>query len=336
MDNNLQKHFNILETKIENGRPIQKIVNFDKMDLNQKSIVILCGNTTRTPVGASTYTKYIYDWLSNYPNRNQLNFYSIYYPNNQPLLTNFLPDSSFDYMELSNQIFSSLTTHNNKPLPADEICKNLDNIVFFGHSVGGMVMNNITNYLVTSLLLNKFSHEDIDKILSSIKFIAYSPFKTVDYHINNIYISPLYDSMGSTKKCLDALKQNNYSSTNHKISKIVKSKANYPYYADYFNHFSSVFYDTETNYVETNRTLLAIPNLLYFDGISEDHNLAGVIKYARPDPQKTKTGEATTEFMQLIFKYCLEHTRENFNTKELYNLAVDLQNHEEKSSENQK
>lgn len=330
----IHSHFTVLETSVLNKKPNQQLIDVDEINLKQNCVVILCGNTTKSPARASTYTKYVYDWLANSNKQEKLKYYSIFYPADQPLLNTFAENPSYDYKKLSDTIFSSIVKENDNLLPADKISHNFNKVTFFGHSVGGLIMNNITNEFVNFLITNNYSDYDIDKILTSIKFIAYSPYKTVDLPINAIYIAPLYDSLGSTKKCLDKVKKNNYVSTNDKLAGFLKQIYRYKYYSNYLEKITPVFFDTQTNYVSTDRTFVAIPNLLYFDGVCEDHNLAGIINSTNNNPAKTTAGKLSTEFMNIVMRYCTETTKENISTLQLYNIITKSEETKSKPTEN--
>ena len=72
------------------------------------------------------------------------------------------------------------------------------------------------------------------------------------------------------------------------------------------------------SYIAGDNTFIAAPNLMYDDGIKEDHNLAGAIDYQMKNPYKTQAGEATTNLMHRLFRYVFEADRKNLNTRELF------------------
>lgn len=320
------EHFRVLETKIKNNTISQKEKFLDDIDLSQKTIVILCGNTTRSPMKASSYAKATYDWLDGNPVQNDLSIYSIFYPNEQPLFNNFLPNPEFDYKRLTKRVFKTAIKENEKFLPADKISQKLSNVVFFGHSVGGLIMNEMANNLSLYLSTHGYTEADIKNILSSIVFIGYSPFELVDKPIKGVYVTPLYDSVGSTKKAMEKLASGrNYIASNAIVKLRNRTAHNCKTYSSFLNYFEEALDEDDVVYFANNNTLISVPSLLYYDkydGIREDHNLAGVLAYNGFNPNKTKAGEITTDFLKTAFNYSFLMERDKFSTKELFDLAT--------------
>jgi hypothetical protein len=79
-----------------------------------------------------------------------------------------------------------------------------------------------------------------------------------------------------------------------------------------------------TLYFANKNSLVATPNLLYYDGRKEDHNFAGVINYNARNPYQTKAGRLTTKFMNITFDYCVSTKREKFDINDLYRQALRL------------
>lgn len=317
------EHFKVLETRIKNGKVFQQEDLLDDISLSGKTLVILCGNTTRSPMRASSYAYNAFKWLNESDVKNNMNIYSIFYPHDQPLFNNFTTNPEYDYKRLTKRVFKTAIKKDEKFLPADEIAKNLGNVVFFGHSVGGLIMNEMTDKLSEYLQSHSYSDEDIKKILSSIVFIGYSPFEFVNKPIKAVYIAPLFDSVGSTKKALSKLASDgNYVSSNPLVKLKNRTAHNYKTYENFLNGFIEAIKDDNVVYFANSKTLVSVPNLLIDDEYKEDHNLAGVIDYNRNPPPKTKAGLITTDFMHLVFKYGFETDREKFSTKQLFDLAT--------------
>ena len=297
-------------------------VDVNSINFENKTIVVFCGNNTRDSRRASFYASCIYSWIKDDTVRKNTDIYSVYYPKDQPISSSFETDTRFDYDALAKALFEKAIIKNGKIQTTDQIIKNLSTVVFFGHSIGGFVMNELMFGLGKFLNERNFSDEDIKKIYEKIIFIAYSPYSLVAAPVNHIYITPLYDSLGSTKLVYDRmLKVGNMVTSNPKldIQNICKFRS-----ASYYNFlklFELAMKDQDTLYFHDHNSVIATPNLLYFndyDGIKEDHNLAGVISYPTKNPYKTKAGELTTDFLIKTFDYALSTSREKFSTAELF------------------
>lgn len=305
-----------------------KSANFTDLKISDfktkgKTLVVLCGNNTKTPNKAAAYGANCYNWLSGYANKKSVDLYSIYYPIEQPLLNDLTLNHKFDYEDLFNTLFKPILYKKGKLKSAEEIAESLSDITFFGHSIGGHIMNELANSFAKFMKSKNFTKEEMNKVFSSIVFIGYSPFKLVDAPIKSVYIAPLYDSLGSTKLVYDKMQKGGKylsSNPNIKFDQIYKlrEKAHHDYIKEYKKHTSN---EPIQLFVNKNN-LIITPNLLYFDGIKEDHNLAGVINYKNPSPYKTDAGKLTTELFIKTFLYALTTTRKKFSTKHLYNEAI--------------
>ena len=296
-----------------------KETNIDSVKFDGKTLVVLCGNNTRDPRRASFYASCCFGWLSEKANKKDITAYSIYYPFDQPLRTNFEIDTRFDYNALSRALFEQVLTKDGKSQNADEIAKNLKDVVFFGHSIGGFVMNELMYGLGKMMHTRKYSDEDIKKVYQNIVFVAYSPYSLVAAPINHIYVTPMYDSMGSTKLVYDRMVKvgnMNSSNPNFDIHNICRFRS-----ASYFNFlklYETAMRNQDTVYFSDHNALISTPNLLFDDGIKEDHNFAGIINYPEKHPRKTKAGEITTKFLNQVFDYAFTTSREKFSTASLF------------------
>lgn len=334
----LHESFHIIEAGVYNNTLINReFTEFDEMNFDGKTLVIFCGNTTKNPMKALSYAGNALNWLSDMPNADKIRVYSIFYPGDQPLFSNFAIDPTFDYRRLSRKIFKKIATKNGQYLSPEQICKNLDNVVFFGHSVGGMIMDSVVDQLQLSLQFNEFSPYEIRKIMSHIVFVGYAPFEVVDRPINAVYITPLYDSLGSPRLALEKMLRKDRGGfvTNNKNVEFAREYAHkiIPYTA-YFDKYQALFGNKTVTYLASKKTITAIPNLLFYDGIKEDHNLAGVIEYRSPNPYKTDAGIETTKFMHQALRYCFEKDRQKFDGRELFIIATQNQSKDE-SNKNQ-
>ncbi len=294
--------------------------DINKLKIKGKTVIILCGNNTKNSNRASEYANYCLDWLNKLEQRDQVSVYSIYYPKSQPLLNNFTPNLFFDYDGLAEVIFKQVIYKNNEVLSVDEIANNLNDIVFFGHSIGGYVMNELMNKFGAMLEKENFTKTQINKIYSRVAFIGYSPFAVVKAPINNIYITPIYDSLGSLKFALDEVKNKknvSFSNGQLNIGMICKEASKTPHL--FRKAYRTSIDNQDIAYLMHKNTLIATPNLLFADGKKEDHNLAGVIKYQEKNPYKTSAGETTTKLLEYVLKYSLLTERQNFSISELYN-----------------
>ena len=312
--------FRLIKSQIQNGQVAFEEQDISAIDLKKKSVVVLCGNNTKHPIRAAAYTNYSFNWLDQYKDKEKVTVYSIFYPNEQPLLLSLQQNPCIRYGELARIMFEPLLEQNGSIQSVADISKDFGDITFFGHSAGGFVMNELMFELGSMLKERGFSDEDINKIYSSIVFVGYSPFSLVDAPINSVYIAPVYDTVGSTKLVYDRmiLNQNLISSNpNLDISKICKFRASS--YSSFFKLYETAIQDEDSLYFVDKKSLISTPNLLFFDGLKEDHNLAGIIDYPAEHPHKTKAGRHTTNFMHIVFNYCLSTEREKFSTIDLFN-----------------
>jgi len=316
--------FGVTKSKCDTeGTISQEEIDLSKIDISKKCVIILCGNNTKHVDKANLYAKNTLNWLQDYPNRPDVSVYSIYYPRRQPLNNDLRPNTNFNYNELIKTLYKKIFYRDNKLLSVDEIAKNLSNITFFGHSVGGHVMNELM-YNFKKLMQHKgFSNEDINKICSSIVFVGYAPFEFVDAPTNNIYITPLHDSVGSTKLAFDRMQDHKdlqLSNPNVDIKKIIDNIGTYHY--DFVDIYREATQNDELLLAQYDKSLAIIPELLYYDGIKEDHNLAGVVHYPGENPYKTPTGKRVTRLMGNIFNYILSTNRQNLSVNDIYRQAV--------------
>lgn len=312
--------FRLIKSQIQNGQVGFEEQEISSIDLNKKSIVVLCGNNTKHPIRAASYTNYIFNWLNEYEDKENVTAYSVFYPSEQPLLLTLQQNPCLRYAELARIMFKNLLEKDGKTESVESISKKFGNITFFGHSAGGFVMNELMFELGSMLKERGLSDEDINKVYSSIVFVGYSPFALVDAPVNSVYIAPVYDTVGSTKLVYEKMIQNeNIISSNPKldIAKICKFRASS--YSSFFKLYETAIQDEDSLYFVDGKSLISTPNLLFFDGLKEDHNLAGIIDYPEEHPHKTKAGKHTTDFMHTVFNYCLSTERKKFSTIDLFN-----------------
>lgn len=296
----------------------------DSLKINGKTIIILCGNNTKSPNKAAFYANNCFNWLEDYPERRDVTVYSIFYPNNQPLLNTFKPDLTFNYKELAEIIFKQVMYKGGRVLPPEQIADNLNNITFFGHSIGGYVMNELMKNFGEMLECENFSKVEINRIYSRIVFVGYSPFMFVKAPTKNVYITPIYDSVGSLKLSINEFKikkHPSFSTTDYDIEKTSTEPTLTPH--NFRKQYKNSINNQDIAYMKSRNTMIATPDLMYDDGIKEDHNLAGIINYQHENPYKTNAGILATKLMKLIFNYCLSTNRKRFSMTELYDEAID-------------
>ena len=311
--------FGLVKSLIEDNEIKSEQIDTESIDLKRKSIVVLCGNNTKDPMRAGNYTTYCFNWLDNNKDNSKITAYSIFYPKEQPLLVSLKPNPSLDYEGLAKIMFEQLLSQNGATRPLKDISESFGNITFFGHSAGGFVMNELMFHLGLMLKDRKFSDNDINKIYSNIVFVAYSPFTLVDAPINSIYVAPIYDSIGSTKLVYDRMVQvGNMTSSNPKLDIQNICKFRSTSYYNFLKLFEIAMNGEDIVYFSDHNSLIATPNLLFSDGVKEDHNFAGIINYPSKHPYKTKAGELTTEFLKSAVTYTLSTDREKFSTTKLY------------------
>lgn len=296
----------------------------ESLKIKGKTIIVLCGNNTKSVNKAAFYANNCFNWLEDYPERRNVTVYSIFYPNNQPLLNTFKPDLTFNYKELAEIIFKQVMYKGGKVLPAEEIADNLNDVVFFGHSIGGYVMNELMMNFGEMLERENLSKVEINRIYSRIVFVGYSPFMFVKAPTKNVYITPIYDSVGSLKLSIDEFrnkKSPSYSTKNFDIEKTSTEPTTTPH--NLRKQYKNSIHNKDIAYMKYKNTMIATPDLMYNDGFKEDHNLAGIINYQHENPYKTRAGILATKLMELVLNYCLSTNRKKFSMTELYDEAMD-------------
>lgn len=301
-----------------------------KFEDNKKSIVVLCGNNTKSSMRAYAYANYCLRWLDKNINKNDVAVYAIFYPKDQPLLQSLEPNPDFDYNALANLIVNQILYKKNKLQTVDEMCKKISDITFFGHSMGGYVMNELARNFISIMEQEGGSKKSINRVLSNIVFIGYSPFRLVKYPIKSVYVTPIYDTMGSVR-LVDKMMQEkgDFIASKSNIKNLKISEIKEKFYGELIEHYINQIGNDLSIYYKNQNTLISTPNLLFnFEQSKEDHNLAGIIEYQKDVPYKTKAGKITTKLMKDVFSYCLQRKRDNFSVDELYESAVERLNKE--------
>ena len=329
---NIHESFRLIKTTptdySHNGTQHEEM-DVSEIEYKDKTIVVLCGNNTKSPLKASTYARHCINWIRHSPIKPHTTVYSLYYPKQQPLYNTLRPNPAFDYDKLAEALFYKILTKNDGKLAnIDEITEKLGNITFFGHSVGGYVMNELMNGLGKIMQEQQYSNRDINKAFSSIVFVGYSPYALIQAPINNVIVAPIYDSVGSTKLVYDKMKRNRFTQSSNQDINILHNAILKSTPKDRFlDTYQSLVNNEDVLYFVNKHSLVATPNLLYFDGIKEDHNLAGVINYPADHPYKTQAGKLTTLLMKDVFSYSLMADRKDFSLSYLYDLANDRYNY---------
>ena len=196
-------------------------------------------------------------------------------------------------------------------------------------------MSELMNELEKLLQKENFSESDIKKIFSSIVFVSYSPYKFVDAEINNICVAPIYDTVGSTKLAYEKLKESrDVVCSNPEFSFKSLEKFKFETYSEFLELYKCFMNNEDVLYFMNNNTFVATPNLLFDDGIKEDHNLTGAINYSRKTPYQTNAGILTSLLLTFIFKYILSNKKKNVSFKEIYKQAIkEAEMHKQNSKE---
>ncbi len=306
-------------------------INYEELDISSikfdsKTIVILCGNNTKNISRAGAYMTYCANWLKGSPLEKDCTIYSIYYPQSQPLDNGLKTNLRFDYEGLSNILFEQVIYKNSKRASVEEIVKHLSDVMFFGHSIGGYVMNEITYELGKKLKYEGFTKQEINKIFSSIVFVGYSPFALVDAPTKNIYIAPIYDSLGSVKLVCEKMEEDGtFVSSNQSVDVTKVCQSAIDSHLGFVQIYNEAINNQDTTYYANHNCLIATPNLLLDDGTQkEDHNMAGIIDHPYANQHKTRAGEITTKLIEYLFKYILLVERRKLSTKRLYNKVTKL------------
>lgn len=317
--NNDYSDFDILKVSNSNGVVQEQRVQANEIDLNEKSVIILCGNNTRSLGRAEYYARLCRNWVDKRVQKNNFSTYSIFYPNTQPLFDTY--SFLLDYHKLTTELFNKIIFRDGQILSTNEIKQNLSNITFFGHSAGGYVMNQIMQNLKDLLSNCNFPPDEIDEIYGSIVFLAYSPYSLVKAPIKSVYITPIYDSLGSLKLAYNETKKNNYKCSHSFDIDNLKPKT-----VAFANNYKKAICNSDVLYFANKNSIIATPNLLYYDGKKEDHNFAGVINYQRQNPNQTQAGKFTTLFMNKAFNYCINTKRENLDMLKLFKRVIAQEN----------
>lgn len=317
--------FGLVKTTCSSKSVDIKECELDGFKTKGKTIIILCGNNTKNTNKAASYAVNCYNWLSGYSGKRGIDLYSVYYPGKQPLLSDFSINPSFDYEGLFTGLIKPQLYTKNKLKSADEIIDSVKDITFFGHSMGCYIMNELTTHLTKFMKDNNFTKEEINKVLSCMVFIGYSPYKLVHAPIKKIYIAPLYDSLGSTKLVYDKMqKSGRFLSSNPNVNIEHISKLRELSQHDYVKQYRKHTKNENVQVFASKNTLIITPNLLYFDGIKEDHNFAGIINYRNPSPYKTDAGKITTDIFMNALSYSITENRRKFSTKQLFNESIKI------------
>ena len=324
-ENFFRKDFAVLRSKMNSKNEIlMDKVDTSSIDLKEKSIVVLCGNNSRSMRKAEFYAYLLRNWLKNSEQNIKTTTYSVYYPNEQPL---FNEDSQFDlnYKDLAKDIFQQTIYKDGKVKSIEEIKKDLRNVTFFGHSAGGYVMNKLVCCFGEMLKDAGFNKSDIRKIYDSVVFVAYAPYVLVQDPIKAVYVTPIYDSIGSVRHAYKKIiKSKDSISVSSRINIFGENKIDTKVYASFINKYKEIMDRKHTLYYASKKALIATPNLLYLDGNNEDHNFAGVINYSRNNPYQTKAGKLTAKFLSQTLDYCLSTKREEFDINDLYKQAIKI------------
>lgn len=322
-EKNFRKDFSILKAKANSrGELDYTKVDPSQIDLNEKSIIILCGNNSKSLRRAEFYAHLCRSWLAKSKHQTDFSTYSVYYPNNQPLF-NENANIKLDYKGLAQEIFKQVLYKGNKLQSVEEIIKNLSNIVFFGHSAGGLVMNELMHCFEEMLIHINLAKADIEKIYNSIIFIGYAPYDLVDAPINTVYVAPVHDTVGSLKLVYNGmLKNKDFVSPDSNIDIFGENKLSTRGRLKFIKQYKERMDGKEILYFVNKNSLIATPNLLYFDGKKEDHNFAGAVKYSFNNPYQTKAGKLTAKFLSNTFEYCLSTQHADFSINDLYNQAI--------------
>ena len=323
--------FQVVETTIPiQSREIQT-KNISDIKIKGKTLICLCGNNTRDPLRAKQYAAYGFRWLTGCKEKEDITAYSVFYPHEQPLFTNLSQNPAFDYNALSEEMFGQIINADGKKQSVEEIIKTFGQTVFFGHSVGGLVMNELMEGLKKLLRENEFSPAEIEKVYKSIVFVAYSPYQVVDAPINAIYIAPVYDSIGSTMRAYAKVMQNGGVCSDAKFIEKKEELLSQEYYMEFLDVYEHLMGNRLSAYYLGGNTLCATPNLLYGDGAKEDHGMAGIIG---DSPFQTEAGKTATKFLKECMRYSFSEDRSMYNLGYLYNYALlEMQNNDTNISE---
>lgn len=333
--NFFRKDFAVLKSTINPRNEIMmEKVNTSSINIKEKSIVILCGNDSRSMRRAEFYAYLCRNWLKDSAQNKKTTTYSIYYPNEQPLF-NEDPNFELDYMGLAKDIFQRVIYKDNMIKSVEEVKKDLRNVTFFGHSAGGYVMNKLMHCFGEMLKNAGFEKQDIRKIYDNIVFLAYAPYAFVEDPIKAVYVTPIYDSIGSVKLAYrKILKSKDPLSISSRVNVFGENKIETKEPANFIKQYNEIIHKKNTVYYAGRKFLIATPNLLYYDGQKEDHNFAGVINYSRNNPHQTLAGRLTAKFIVNALDYSLSTKREEFDIKELYNQSIKIKLIDEEKNSN--
>ncbi len=236
-------------------------------------------------------------------NSGSFDIYSICYNKGYVLSKNYYLNQKYtdeDFLGLANKIFLPLVTRKFEKLSIEESAENLKKVVFFAHSAGALIMDNMIRELRTTLLLLGYSRKDINYLLGQISFLTYSPYSIVRYPISAVYITPINDSLNSWMRTL-LLKDNreewsvDFADIEYKrleLIEILKKQ-------DFISY---------TGKVGDSKFLNITPGPLRKDG-GEDHGFVGILKNDHGKfPYASETGKNIGELMQFLLQIMIEKT----------------------------
>ena len=323
-----REDFAVLKTKSNDQVTLSfDKIDIDSMDMNEKNIVILCGNNAKSQRTAERYAYHCNNWLKITKFKKDTTMYSVYYPSVAPLFeeNNVRP---LDYRKFAEEMFNMFIYNNGEVNSVDNIKEKLGNTIFFGHSAGGFVMNQLMKNFGDMLQEADFSRTEIREIFGSVAFIAYAPYILTKAPIKSVYIAPVYDGMGSVKLVYKKLVKDNDFTSSKPINIFGENKITAKGRVQFLRKYVEEMKNENVLYFLNNNSLFSTPSLLYSDGEEEDHNFAGIVNYSTKNGYQTQAGRLTAKFISNAFEYYLAQDRENTSLNDLYRQAIKSMNDE--------
>lgn len=276
----------------------------ERPSIDKPTVIMLGGNQTINISESMRNLAIIRSIIGNkfiLRNSDKFDIYSICYNKGYVLSKNYYLNPKYtdeDFLGLANKIFLPLVTKKFEKLSVEKSAENLKKVVFFAHSAGALVMDNMIREFRTTLMILGYSRKEINYLLSQITFLTYSPYSVVHFPISAVYITPINDSLNSWMRTL-LLKDNreewsvDFADIEYKRLELI----------DILKKQDFISY---TGRVCESKFLNITPGALRKDN-GEDHGFVGILKNDHGKfPYASETGKNIGELMQFFLQTMIE------------------------------
>ena len=296
----------------------------EQFDSSKKTLLIFPGNPTSDVSVAERYARCAALWLDGLKDKKDVQVCSMIYSNGRPLMENGVFNFDFNYDEVVNTFFMPYFVKNGERVSEKEAIDNIKKLVVFTHSAGAVVMNECMALLENKLKQLGYSADEVANIYSNFVMIAHSPYSVVYSPIKAVYVSPVYDSLGSFAKTISF-----FENTKTTFS---RQRLNIRRFVDVYDRniegaiaglqglvrkFGAICMTDEK------KTLNILPDVLFErNGFPpEDHGIAGIINYPLKSSEQTRAGAAVTKILCEATSSALERSEREFDIFDLYCLC---------------